>query len=251
MSEVSDNQAYCRDVVKDGAPERFMVALFEQKHHQRVIFALLAFNLELAKTRDVVSEPMLGEIRLQWWQEAVEGIIEGNVRKHPIVEELAEAIEQINVSILYELINLRRVELTSVGGENIKDIIAHAEKLGRTLHLLLVTAVNDEVPETVEEDIKDISAAWSLAGLVRVIQNEDFNASTKEEALATILPMAEGYMEKVKIRTKKAPKAFLPAYLYYWMARSELKSIARGNTEPLTKLRLMAIVLWRSVFPTL
>ena len=56
------------------------------------LYALYAFNLETAKTAEVVSEPLLGEIRLQWWRDAIDGIYEGSVREHPVLAALAEAI---------------------------------------------------------------------------------------------------------------------------------------------------------------
>src|SRR3546814_19441352 len=60
-----------------------------QREH---LFALYAFNHEVAKTAEVVSEPMIGRIRLQWWRECLDGIYDGAARQHEVVQPLAEPI---------------------------------------------------------------------------------------------------------------------------------------------------------------
>ena len=44
----------------------------------RCLFALYAFNHEVARVAETVREPMLGAIRLEWWRETVEGAREGD-----------------------------------------------------------------------------------------------------------------------------------------------------------------------------
>ena len=50
------------------------------------MFALYAFNYEIARVREIVREPMLGQIRLQWWREAVSAAFSGMPpRQHEVV----------------------------------------------------------------------------------------------------------------------------------------------------------------------
>src|SRR4051794_28190129 len=80
-------------IVRRHDRDRFLTALFAPAARREALFALYAFNFEVAKTREVVSEPMLGQIRLQWWREAVDEIFAGGrVRSHEVVQPLAEAI---------------------------------------------------------------------------------------------------------------------------------------------------------------
>ncbi|MDE0057528.1 MAG: squalene/phytoene synthase family protein [Defluviicoccus sp.] len=89
----SEPRSYCAAEVRRLDRERYLAALFAPSGRREALFALYAFNLEVAKTAEVVSEPMLGEIRLQWWREALDGIFAGSVREHPVVAALAEAVE--------------------------------------------------------------------------------------------------------------------------------------------------------------
>lgn len=85
----------CGEIVRTGDPDRFRTALFARVDAREHLFALYAFNLEIAKIAPMVSEPMLGEIRLQWWREALDQIYGGGpVRAHEVTTPLAVAVEE-------------------------------------------------------------------------------------------------------------------------------------------------------------
>ena len=69
-------------------PDRFLTALFAPPHRRDALFALYAFNYELARARAVVSEPPLALIRLQWWRE----VVEGEPRRHEVASPLSAAL---------------------------------------------------------------------------------------------------------------------------------------------------------------
>ena len=89
---LSDSRSYCAQEVRRLDRERYLAALFAPGKRRGALFALYAFNLEIAKTAEVVSEPLLGEIRLQWWRDAIDGLYEGSMREHPVLAALAEAV---------------------------------------------------------------------------------------------------------------------------------------------------------------
>jgi phytoene synthase len=69
-------------------PDRFLTALFAPPDRRDVLLTLYAFNHELARAREVASEPALALIRLQWWRE----VVEGEVKRHEVASPLSEAI---------------------------------------------------------------------------------------------------------------------------------------------------------------
>jgi len=84
----------CAELVRRGDPDRWATARLAGPLADRLM-ALYAFNLEVARIPSVVSEPMLGEIRLQWWRDAVGEIFEGEApRRHEVVGPLAETIRE-------------------------------------------------------------------------------------------------------------------------------------------------------------
>lgn len=90
---------HCADYTRRHDRDRFLCALFAAPEKREDLFALYAFNQEVSKTREMVSEIMLGHIRLQWWRDTLAEIGNGKVRQHEVVEPLAELINTGSVSI--------------------------------------------------------------------------------------------------------------------------------------------------------
>jgi phytoene synthase len=75
-------------LVRRHDPDRFLTALFAPPAHRDALLILYAFNHELARAREVASEPPLALIRLQWWRE----VVEGEQRRHEVASPLSQAI---------------------------------------------------------------------------------------------------------------------------------------------------------------
>jgi phytoene synthase len=95
-------------IVRRHDPDRFLTALFAPADKRDALLTLYAFNHELARAREVASEPMLALIRLQWWRE----VVEGTRKRHDVATPLSDAIAtgQLVPSDLLELIEAREVE---------------------------------------------------------------------------------------------------------------------------------------------
>lgn len=73
--------------------DRYLAALFAPVERREALFALIAFNHEVARIPEAVSEPMLGRIRIQWWREVVAAAHAGEpTRRHEVALPLAAAI---------------------------------------------------------------------------------------------------------------------------------------------------------------
>ena len=80
-------------IVRARDHDRFLTTLFAPPARRAALLALYAFNYEVAKTREMVHEPLLGQMRLQWWRESIAAVYDsGALRRHEVVEPLAEAI---------------------------------------------------------------------------------------------------------------------------------------------------------------
>jgi phytoene synthase len=79
-------------IAREGDEARFLAALLAPVDRREALFALIAFNVELSKIPVSVSEPILGEIRLTWWREALEDLFERDIaRGHEVLAALAAA----------------------------------------------------------------------------------------------------------------------------------------------------------------
>src|SRR5215470_10884870 len=89
----ADSFAACEALVRNADYDRYVSALFVPSERRAHLFALFAFNHEVAKTAESVSQPLMGQIRLQWWRDALDEIDGGRVRRHEIVEALAVTMQ--------------------------------------------------------------------------------------------------------------------------------------------------------------
>lgn len=164
---MSDKIPYMATLVRQNDPDRFFLTLLQPAPVRPALWALLAFYYEIAKTREVVSEPTLGYMRLQWWREALQNIYGGGaVPRHDVLAPLATAIrdyslprdlfEQMLVGREYDLENKTPVTLDELYG-----YIA-ATVLPVTRLILRVTSDKDEGAAL-------ISQAYGVAGIMRAI----------------------------------------------------------------------------------
>src|SRR5947208_177399 len=109
--------AACEATVRRADPDRYFSALFAPADKRPLLFALYAFNHELARIGETVHEPMMGEIRLQWWRETVDGARNGKPRAHDVPRALAElfARADLPVSLFDAMINARQFDITHEG----------------------------------------------------------------------------------------------------------------------------------------
>jgi 15-cis-phytoene synthase len=142
--------------------DRFLTALFAPPQKRDALLTLYAFNHELARAREAVSEPALALIRLQWWRE----VVEGARRRHDVAEPLAAAIDagELHRADLLALIDAREIE-----AEPAIDTLQawRAYLLGNAGGLAvaagrLLRAPNPEV-------VRPLGAAYGVAGLLRSV----------------------------------------------------------------------------------
>ena len=102
----------CAQIVEKGDPQRFLAAMAAPVAARRVLFPLYAFNVQVARAPWVTEEPMIAEMRLQWWRDALEEIAEGReVRKHEVTTQLASILDADGAKALDRLVAARRWDI--------------------------------------------------------------------------------------------------------------------------------------------
>jgi len=87
-----------RRIARAADPDRAIATLFAPAEARDDLFALYAFNAELARIADQVSEPALGAIRLQWWREAIERAAAGEATGHFVADAFGEVLARRSLS---------------------------------------------------------------------------------------------------------------------------------------------------------
>ncbi|MEM7221731.1 MAG: phytoene/squalene synthase family protein [Pseudomonadota bacterium] len=150
--------------------DRYLTCLFAPAECRLDLFALLAFNLEVARTAEAVSEPMIGQIRLQWWRESLEGIYAGSPRRHEVVEALGQAIARHDLprTPFERLIDGRENDLDPAPPADLAalETYGQATSAGLLDLALEVLACRDDASG---EAARSIGVAWALTGLLRAV----------------------------------------------------------------------------------
>jgi phytoene synthase len=83
---------FCAELVRAHDFARYASTLFMPAAQRRALLAIYAFNVEISRVRDQVSQPLPGEMRLQWWTDMLAGEGHGGVEGNPVAAELLLAI---------------------------------------------------------------------------------------------------------------------------------------------------------------
>jgi len=162
-----DSFEYCAEQVRLYDSDRYFSSLFAPPGQRKALIALYAFNLEIAKTRETVSEPMLGHIRLQWWRDALDGIYRGTPRQHTVVLALGEVLKDGHVPrcLLDEMIDGRERDLEDEPMASLEQLAAYcAATSGALTCAALAVAGSGEGLLTAG---REAGTAYAMTGLIR------------------------------------------------------------------------------------
>ena len=240
--------------------DRFLTALFAPADRRRPLLALYAFNYEVAKTREVVSEPVLGRIRLEWWRESLDAAYAGApVRRHEVVEPLTEAIRRFALTRGHfdALIDARERDLEDEPTGSLDALAAYAEASSAPLVLLALETLGERGAAAIKAG-RAVGAAYALAGLLRAVPfharakrlylpldrtteagsravRELFELRSTAELRRVVeegARLAAHALEEAHSVRGDVPRAALPALLPAVLARADLARLKRSGYDP-------------------
>ncbi|SFI25585.1 phytoene/squalene synthase family protein [Albimonas pacifica] len=244
----------CESLVRDNDRDRWATARLAPPPASARLFALYAFNLEVARIPSVVSEPMLGEIRLQWWRDALAEIHDGAVpRRHEVVEPLAEAISAAALprDLFEALLDARSYDAhgPAIGDRALFDAYVDGTA-GALMRLAARICAGGAMSEPDDRAARLAGWAGGAAALIRALpalyarggdpipteaeldRNTLAEGVTPEplrEALRGIA--ADGLAKLAEARTLRPSAEIRPALLAAWRAGETLRPAARPGFE--------------------
>ncbi|MEX0582463.1 MAG: phytoene/squalene synthase family protein, partial [Sneathiella sp.] len=162
---------YLSGEVKRYDYDRWLTTLYAPPDARHGIFALLAFHAEIARIRETVSESLLGDIRLQWWRDALNAIAAtGAPPVHPVAEALAEVIPAYNLDpdMLHRMIDIRATDLDPLPFRTTEELIDYADQTGGTLNRL-VFRISGGTESEGDAAARAVGKAYALTGIIRAI----------------------------------------------------------------------------------
>ena len=160
------------NIARTHDPDRFLLSLLCPNKHRPALWALIAFNYEVAKTAEVVTEPITGKIRLQWWRDAIEEIYAGDPpRRHEVVEPFAHTIKKYNLNKddLLAMINVREFDLEYKSPADWESFEIYARKCNEGFNRLALQILGQEEEG---DAINSVSFYYGAMGLIRTIPHQ-------------------------------------------------------------------------------
>jgi phytoene synthase len=224
---MDDAYRHCEQLVRAGDKDRFIATLFAPAETRGALFALYAFNLEVARIADLVREPMAGEIRLQWWRDVLNGERAGEAVAHPVAKALLETMARhaLPAASLLRLVEARAFDLYD---DPMPDVAALEAYLAATSSALIALAGRVLVGDhpAIAEAARPAGLAYGFAGLSRTKRDLGFAdlATRAAEQLVAFDALLSG------LPASAAP-AFLPVALVHGdLARSNVPQWRRQWT---------------------
>lgn len=128
--DLSEAYAFCEERLKADDRTAWLADLFVPADKRSAFHALDAFALDIAGIRGKVREPLAGELRLQWWTDAIEGEARGDVRGHPVAAALLDTVRRFRLSraSLTDLLEAKRDDLYDDPLATLADYAARADR---------------------------------------------------------------------------------------------------------------------------
>lgn len=166
------DRAYLSGHVRREDRDRYLTAMFAPPAARDALLALYAFNVEVAKIRESVSELLIGRMKLQWWRDTVAAIYgAGPVPQgNPVVAALAGLVAAHTLSRAHfdALLEARGSDLDDEPPQDAADLERYAEGTSVPLDLLALEILGvKDAPTTTAA--RHVGVAWALTGLLRAV----------------------------------------------------------------------------------
>jgi phytoene synthase len=271
-----DAVAFCAELVRSHDFPRYAAALFVPPLQRRGLLALYAFNVEISRVREQVSQPLPGEIRLQWWSDMLAGKAHGGVEGNPVAAELMAAIQhwELPVEPFARLIDEHQFDLYNDPMPTLAALEGYAHDTSSALFALAAQMLG---PPTGAIDHlarhAGLAAAFAqtIAGLPRDASRRQLfvplqllagHGSSMDEvfagrptpamraALLELIGEADQHLKTAMRLLPEVPPQVRPAFLPLAPLRRELRRMSRAETDPFqpavaSRLRTLW-TLWRA-----
>ena len=272
----TDAAAFCAELVRTHDFARYASTLFVPARERRALLALYAFNAEISRVHDLVSQPLPGEIRLQWWTDMLAGSGHGNVESNPVAAELLLAIRNFRLPVgpLSRLVEEHQFDLYNDPMPSMAALEGYLNGTTSALFSLaahVMTRPSEEIDHLAQHAGLTQGIAQVIAALPRDASRrqlflplqfldqhggdiEDVFAGRQTPQLRTaidhLVGEADSHLKTARSLLPTVPPGARPIFLPLALAERDLARMSRAGTDPFaqhTTSRLRVLwTLWRA-----
>ncbi len=255
----SDSHTFAAEALRTTDRDRYLATLVLPAAARPAITALYAFNADIAAIRERVSGPQPGEIRLQWWNDALTGNGHGAVRQNPLADALLDLVEayRLPVGTLQRLIGARRFDLYDDPMPDLETFEGYAGETASTLFQLSAMILNGGDPVEPGDAAGHLGVAQAMIGHLRafghvsaqgrimlpltildangVREGEVFAGQDSEglhAALSQVAELAAVHLQKARTAIAALPSSLRPAFAAIALLEAQLAAWQRSSARP-------------------
>jgi phytoene synthase len=271
-----DAAGFCADLVRSHDFARYAATLFMPTIPRRALLAVYAFNTEISRVRDQVSQPLPGEMRLQWWTDMLAGSGHGGIEGNPVAAELLLAIQDFRLPVepLQRLIEEHQFDLYNDPMPSMAALEGYVTDTSSALFSLgarIVAWPSEQIDHLARhaglaQGMAQVIAALPLDAARRQlfvpVQLLESHGSGMEEvcagkqtqsaraAIDQLIGEARGHLTTAFELLAGVPQEVRPVFLPLALVRRDLQRMLRADTDPFVpypRSRLWTLwTLWRA-----
>lgn len=161
-SEGSDLHA-CAQMVEQGDADRFASTMAAPVAARAVLFPIYAFNLEISKIPWMTADPMLAQMRYQWWLDALQSGAPQD--RHQVLTPLAPALAGQGTELAIQLVQARQTDLERAPFANHDALVHYLDQTSGNLMLLAYQSLGGAQQQLARDLGRALGAARYLQAL--------------------------------------------------------------------------------------
>jgi phytoene synthase len=247
---------YCEQQVREADKDRFLATLFAPADKRAPLYALYAFDNEIAHVRDRISSPLPGEVRLQWWRDVLTDTARGDAGANPVAAALIETVRRfaLPVPTLLDLIDAHTFDLYDEPMATLADLERYAAATSAGALRLAALMLNGGEGAGCGDAIHHAGIALAMTDILFLLplhaargqlylpgdilaahaaQPHDIFAGRStgalNEALAELRAIVRSHLESMRASAKDIPREILPALLPLALVPSRLARLERDD----------------------
>ena len=263
--------AFCADLVRSHDFVRYASTLFVPAEERRALLALYAFNAEISRIRDQVTQPLPGEIRMQWWTDLLVGAAHGGVEGNPVAAELMLAIRSFELPAepMSRLIDEHQFDLYN---DPMPTLAALEGYVHETSSALFMLAARIFAPPSAEIEHLARHAGFAL-GFVQLMASLPRDAARRQlflplqflqghgsgieevfagrqtpnarAAIDQLIGEARRHLQTAEALLAEVPARVRPVFLPLAMVRRDLRRMSRADNDPfILRIPSRISILW-------
>ncbi|MGB3177059.1 MAG: squalene/phytoene synthase family protein [Albidovulum sp.] len=222
----------CARMIEDADPDRFAATMAAPPDTRTGLWPLYALNLEVARAAYASDEPMIAEMRLQWWVDQIGWLAEGKAPQGEVAAAL-QPLVRAYPSICAPLITLIEARRWDCWRDPFADRAALETYLDATAGgLVWAAALTLDAPDTSEPALRDFAFGAGLANWFDAVpalqaRGRQPLPDTGLKAIAELAGMGLRRIDQARAARHLVPASIRPVLWPGWSARGRLNAAQR------------------------